>query len=323
MHPRLALTLAAAIVPIFLVPAGAQDRGSGAGEIQVLPVQGNVYVLAGAGANITVQVGDQGVWLVDSGSAEFSEKVLAAIRTLSKKPIRFLANTGIDPDHVGGNEKISGAGIYILGALFQSNAVDLPPGARIIAHENAFNRMSGLTGGKAPWPSDALPMDNFPGDLKKMYFNDEGIEIMHIGNAHSDSDSMVFFRRSDVVSAGDIFSTLSYPVIDLEKGGGIQGIIDGLNRLLEITIAKQEVEGGTYVIPGHGRISDQFDVLEYRDMVTILRDRIQVMIKKGSTLEQVQASRPTEDYDARYGTTSSWTPNMFVEAVYKSLAGRK
>ena len=310
---------------IFLQPAGAQqNRGSDNAELQVLPVQGNVHMIVGAGANVTVQVGEQGVVLVDTGSAQLSGKTLAAIRTLSKRPIRYIVNTTIDPDHTGGNASLSQAGITVLGVLFQSNVVDALPGAIIVGHENAYNRMSGLTGSQTPAPAVALPQDNYSGDLKKLYFNDEGIEIIHIGGAHTDADSMVFFRRSDVVSAGDYFSTTSYPVIDLAKGGGIQGILGGLNSLLNITIAKQEVEGGTYVIPGHGRISDQFDVVEYRDLVTIIRDRIQVLIKKGLTLEQIKATRPTEDYDARYGATSGpWTTDMFVEAVYQSLLGKK
>ena len=292
------------------------------GEIQVLQVQGNVYLLAGAGGNVTVQIGDQGVFLVDTGSAKQSAKVLAAIRKLSGRPIRYIVNTGIDADHTAGNELLNSAGMTVFGVLFQSNKLDAAPNAVVIAHENAFNRMSGLTGGKSA-PSDALPMDVYPGNLKKLFFNEEGIEIIHVASAHTDGDSMVYFRRSDVLSTGDIFSTTTYPVIDLANGGSIQGIIDGLNRILEITISTQRVEGGTYVIPGHGRICDQFDVLEYRDMVTIVRDRIQALLKKGMSLEQIKATRPTEEYDDRYGSASGpWTTDMFVEAVYKSLVAK-
>ena len=184
--------------------------------------------------------------------------------------------------------------------------------------------MNGMTGGKSSWPSGAWPTDPYSGSPKKLYSNDEGIEIIHVPAAHTDGDSIVFFRRSDVVSAGDIFVTTGYPVIDLQKGGSIQGIIDGLNRILDLTIAKQEVEGGTYVIPGHGRLCDQFDVLEYRDMVTIIRDRVQDMIKKNKTLEEIKTAHPTEDYDARYGAkTGPWTTDMFIEAVYKSLLATK
>ncbi len=291
--------------------------------IQVLPVQGNVYLIAGAGGNITAQVGPQGVLLVDSGGAQFSDQVLAAIRKLSDKPLRVIVNTSIDPDHVGGNEVVAKAGMTVLGAVVGYNSQDIQRGAQILAHENVFNRMNGTVGGK-PWPQAAWPSDPYSSSPKKLFSNEEGVEIIHLPAAHTDGDSIVFFRRSDVVSAGDIFVTTGYPVIDLDRGGSIQGVIDGLNFILDLTIAKQESEGGTYVIPGHGRICDQFDVLEYRDMVTIIRDRIQDMIKKNKTLEEIKASRPTEDYDARYGAgTGGWTTDRFIEAVYRSLAVKK
>ena len=281
-------------------------------------------MIPGSGGNITVQVGQEGALLVDTGNGQLTDKIIAAIRKISNKPIRVIINTNVDADHVGGNESISKAGISVIGGVVAYSSQDIQPGSPILAHENAFNRMNGVTGGKPSWPSGAWPTDPYSTSPKKLYSNDEGIEIIHVPAAHTDGDSIVFFRRSDVVSAGDIFVTTSYPVIDIQRGGSIQGIIDGLNRILDLTIAKQEVEGGTYVIPGHGRICDQFDVLEYRDMVTIVRDRIQDMIKKNKTLEEIKAARPTEDYDARYGASSgSWTTDMFVETVYKSLRSAK
>jgi cyclase len=301
-----------------------QNQNSDNAEVQVLPVQGSVYMVAGSGANITLQVGQQGVLLVDTGNVQLSDKVIAAIRKLSDKPIRVIINTNVDPDHVGGNENIGKAGLTVMGGVVSYSAQDIQRGAQILAHENTFNRMNGMTGGKSSWPSGAWPTDPYSGSPKKVYSNDEGIEIIHVPEAHTDGDSIVFFRRSDVVSAGDIFVTTGYPVIDLQRGGSIQGIIDGLNRILDLTIAKQEVEGGTYVIPGHGRLCDQFDVLEYRDMVTIIRDRVQDMIKKNKTLEEIKAAHPTEDYDARYGAnTGPWTTDMFIEAIYKSLLATK
>ena len=297
-----------------------QDQSPDSADIQVLPVQGNIYLIAGAGGNITMQVGQQGVLLVDTGSAPLSGKVLSTIRKLSRGPIRVIINTSSDPDHVGGNEAIGKAGMTVMGAVVGYSAQDVQKGAQILSHENLFNRMNGTIGGKSSWPSDAWPNDPYSISPKKLFSNEEGVEIIHVPAAHTDGDSIVFFRRSDVVTAGDIFVTTGYPVIDLQKGGSIQGVLDGLNRILDLTIAKQESEGGTYVIPGHGRICDQFDVLEYRDMVTIVRDRVQAMIKKNKTLEQIRASRPTEDYDARYGASSGpWTTDMFIEAVYKSL----
>ncbi len=322
--PMLAIAALMGTTVLAEVALAQQTQTADSGEIYVLPVQGKVSMLVGAGANITLQVGPEGVLLVDTGNGKLSDKVLAAIRKLTDKPIRVIIDTSADPDQVGGNESIANAGITVIGSVVGYSSGDVQHGATIMAHENTFNRMNGTIHGEPAWPSGAWPTDPYSVGPKKLFSNDEGIEIIHLPAAHTDGDSIVFFRRSDVISAGDIFVTTSYPVIDLKRGGSIQGIIDGLNRILDMTIAEQEVEGGTYVIPGHGRICDQFDVLEYRDMVVIVRDRIQDLIKKNKTLEEIKATRPTEDYDARYGaTTGPWTTDMFVEAVYKSLQTAK
>jgi len=290
-------------------------------EVHVLPVQGTVYMLVGAGANITVQAGSDGVLLVDTSYERMSDKVIAAVRKLSDKPIRYIVNTHADADHVGGNAAISAVGATIAGGNMGTSVNN---GAAILAHENVLKRMSAPTGQQAPTPSAAWPTDTYFTKKKELFFNGEPIEILHQPSAHTDGDSIVFFRHSDVISAGDLFLTTTYPVVDLERGGNIQGIIDALNRILDIAIPKDKQEGGTYVIPGHGRLCDEADVLEYRDMVTIIRDRIRDMVKKGMTLEQVKAARPTLDYDGRYGAkTGAWTTDMFIEAVYRSLAGKK
>jgi glyoxylase-like metal-dependent hydrolase (beta-lactamase superfamily II) len=295
---------------------------SSAQDIEVLPVQGNVYMLAGAGGNITLQVGKSGVLMVDTASAPMSGKVLAAIAKLSEKPLRYIVNTAVDADHTGGNESLA----KVFGSATEVSVVNTPGGSAtqtvaILAHQKVLDRMSAPDGARAPWPTTAWPTDTFLGEEKELYFNGEGIQILHQPVAHTDGDSIVYFRRSDVISAGDIFVTTGYPVIDLAKGGSLQGVIAGLNRILDLAIPAHHEEGGTYVIPGHGRICDEFDVLEYRDMITIIRDRIQAMIKKGMTLEQVKAARPSRDYDPQYGATSgAWTTDMFVEAAYKSLA---
>jgi glyoxylase-like metal-dependent hydrolase (beta-lactamase superfamily II) len=281
-------------------------------EVHILPVQGNVYMLVGAGGNITVQVGSDGVLVVDTQYAPLSSKILEAIRTLSKGPIRYIVNTTYDADHTGGNEPIRRAGSTIAGGNVAGDIQDAAEGAQIIAHDNVIQRMS-----KAP--SFGQPTSTFVGDQKKLFFNGEGIEIIHQPSAHTDGDSMVFFRRSDVITTGDIFTTSSYPVIDLAAGGSIQGVIDGLNRLVDMIIPVYGQEGGTLVIPGHGRLSDMGDVINCREMTIIIRDRVQDMIKKGMTLEQVKAARPTRDYDPLYGSVPGWTTDMFVEAVYKSL----
>lgn len=290
-------------------------------EIHTLPVQGNVYMLVGAGGNITLQAGKDGVLLVDTEYAPLADKIMAAVRKISNGPLRYIIDTHVHRDHTGGNEKLGMMGSTIAGGNFAGNIKDAGVGASIIAHENVLDRMSAE---KPPLPFGMLPTDTYFTAEKNLYFNGEAVRIIHIPNAHTDGDSLVFFRRSDVLSAGDIFTPGTYPIIDLARGGNVQGIIAGLNRIIEITVPADKQEGGTYVIPGHGRLCDQADVVEYRDMVTIIRDRIQDSIKKGMTLEQVKASKPTRDYDPLYGsTTGFWTTDMFVEAVYRSLAPKK
>jgi cyclase len=300
-----------------VAPMSAQNAGGAAG-IHTLHVQGDVYMMVGAGGNITLQIGDDGVLLVDTGNGQSASDVVKAVRALTDKPIRYIINTSADPDHVGGNDAIGKLGSTIAGGNVGAGA---GVGAGIIAHENVLNRMSAPTGQQASSPSAAWPTDTYFTRKKELFFNGEAIEIIHQTSAHTDGDSIVFFRRSDVVSAGDLFLTTTFPVIDLQRGGSIHGIVEALNRILDITIPKDKQEGGTYVIPGHGRLCDEADVLEYRDMVTIIRDRIQDMVTRGMTMEQVDAARPTLDYDGRYGaTTGSWTTGMFVEAVYRNLS---
>jgi cyclase len=298
----------------------AYSQSPDGAELHTLLVQGNVYAIVGAGGNITVQVGPDGVLLVDTGLAQNASKVLAEIRKLSRGPIRYIINTHVHPDHVGGNEVIGPAGSAIAGGNFAGDIADAGVGANIIAHQNVLNRMSAPTGNKAPYPPKAWPNDTYFTKEKKMFFNGEAVQVMHIAAAHTDGDSLVFFRRSDVISAGDLFVSNGYPIIDLERGGNIQGVIEALNRLVDVSVPADKQEGGTYIIPGHGRICDQADVVEYRDMVTIIRDRIQDLVKKGMTLDQVRAANPTLDYDAVFGaSTGFWTTDKFIEAVYKSL----
>jgi len=297
-------------------------------EVHVLKIQGNVYMLVGAGGNIAVQVGNDGVLMVDTGLGQMTDQVLATVKQLAKpitnKPLRFIINTHVHPDHTGGNQKARAAGTTITGGNVAGNIQDATEGAAIFAHENVMKRMSAPTGAQAPTPSGGWPTDTYFGDTQELFFNGEAIQMFHPKSAHTDGDSIVFFRRSDVVLTGDIFTTTNYPVIDLQNGGSINGLIDALNLILDITIPAEKQEGGTMVVPGHGRLCDEADVVEYRDMVTIIRDRIQDMIKKGMTLEQVKAAKPTRDYDPLYGsTTGFWTTDMFVEAVYKSLTAKK
>jgi cyclase len=289
-------------------------------EIHVLPVQGNISMLVGPGGNITVQAGKDGVFLVDTMYGAVADKVVAAIRTISKGPIRYIVDTHVHADHTDGNERLRKAGSTISGGNVSADIKDSAEGAQIIAHQNVLNRMSAPSGTQQASPSAAWPTDTFLGDEKDVFFNDEGVQVIHIPAAHTDGDSIVFFRRSDVISTGDLFTTTNYPIIDLDRGGSIQGFIAGLQKIVDMIIPVYGQEGGTMVVPGHGRLCDLGDVIEYREMTIIIRDRIQDLVSKGMTLEQVKAAKPTLDYDPLYGAaTGFWTTDKFVEAVYKSL----
>jgi len=290
-------------------------------EIQVAKVQGNVFLLVGDGANILVQTGEEGVLMVDAGRQGISAKMLAALHQLSERPVRWILNTGSDADHVGGNEAVSNT----YGASRHVDLVNTPFSTavntvEIVGSDAVLSRMSAKEGTRPAYPSEAWPTETYAGDTDEVFFNGEAVEMFHSPAAHTDGDSLVFFRRSDVIATGDLFDTDHYPVIDLAHGGTLQGIIEGLNRVIDLAIPAYSEEGGTMVIPGHGRICDEIDVVEYRDMLTIIRDRLRAMIKKGMTLEQVKAARPTLDYDPLFGETRGpWTTDMFVEAAYQSL----
>ena len=288
------------------VPSLTED-----GEIHVLPVQGNVYMLFGGGGNTTVQIGKDGVLVVDTKKTDQAEKLIAAIRKITDKPIRYVLNTSADADLTGGNEKVADAGRTITGGNVAGYNAGFP--ATMVAHEKVAARMR-----EAGAPPGSWPMDTYFVESKDLFVNGEAVQMFHQPAAHSDGDSLVFFRRSDVVSTGDIFVPDRYPVIDVARGGSINGLVNALNRILDITVPADKQEGGTMVIPGHGRLCDEADVVEYRDMTTIVRDRIQDMVKKGMTLEQVKAARPTQDYDPLYGPSDA-----FVESAYRSLAATK
>jgi glyoxylase-like metal-dependent hydrolase (beta-lactamase superfamily II) len=179
--------------------------------------------------------------------------------------------------------------------------------------------MSAPTGSTSPVPTAAWPTETFAGKEYRLY-NDEPVIVLHQPNAHSDGDTLIFFQSSNVVAAGDVYSTVTYPVIDRQRGGTINGTIAALNNLIDLCTPKHTQEGGTYVIPGRGRISDVGDVVEYRDMVTIIRDRVADGVKRGLTLDQVKAEQPSYEYDRRYGApTDYWTKDQFIEAVYLDL----
>jgi len=314
--------------PVALVPLTPPPPPIVVDGVEVLPVQGKVHVIVGAGGNVSAQVGDEGVLVVDSGAVGQSEKILTAITRLTARPVRFLINTNDDADHIAGNGAIvkahGGTRGPRPGGAGGGNQRGPNAGVMTIAHENAYNRMSTGRPGVPALTGDGLPESTFFTPKKDFFSNGEAIQLLAQPRAHTDGDVMVFFRSSDVLSTGDVFVTTSYPVIDASRGGSVQGVIDALNTILDITVPERNQMGGTRVIPGHGRICNEADVVDYRDMVTIIRDRVRDMAGKGMTLPQIRAARPSLEYDGIYGaTTGPWTTDMFLEAVYRGVTERK
>ncbi|HET9834119.1 MAG TPA: MBL fold metallo-hydrolase, partial [Vicinamibacterales bacterium] len=244
-----------------------------ANSIRVLKVRNNVSMLQTPGGNITVLAFPEGVTLVDSGAADTAEQVLAAIRTLSKQPIRYVINTTFDAGHIGGNEKLGSIGSQITGGNVAGQVGT--DGAEIIAHENVLERMSARTN-KPAYAARAMPQTTYHIDSIKLstLYHGDGIQVFHVPHAHTDGDSLVYFRHNDVLATGDVFTTTAYPVVDVERGGSINGVIDALNKILDIAFPEFRLEGGTLIVPGHGRLCDSADVAYYRDLVTIIRDRV-------------------------------------------------
>lgn len=307
-------------------------------RLEVLQVRPNFYMIVGAGANIAAQIGPNGVVLVNAGTAQASADVIAAVAKLTAEPIRYIIDTSADPDVVGGNANLAKAGRNITSFAAGSNRTTAGGldfnAARVLSQENVLARMSlAGPGGTSPFPTDTWPSETFSERRRTMYFNDEGIEILNQPAAHTDADTIVFFRKSDVIVAGNIIDADRFPVIDLARGGSVKGEIDALNRIIEMAIppgpfvglpsgpnATARLQGGTDVLPGHGRIFRQIDVVNYRDMLVIVSDIVQDMITRKMTLDQIKAADPAKPFKARYGTSSGpWTTNDFVEAVYKSL----
>jgi len=292
------------------------------GDVNVLHVQGNVYLLHTPAANMTVQAADDGILIVDTLSAELTDRIYTAIAPLSAKPIQNIVNTHAHVSHTGGNAGLAAHGRSVFGGNV-AGVVDsqvLDSSARIIAHENVLLTMSAEDPARdfEDWPTDV-----FYTDRKELFFNGEGVQIFHQPAAHTNGDSIVYFRRSDVISTGEIFNSHEFPVIDLDAGGSVQGVIDALNTILDLALPALLQEGGTMIIPGRGRLCDEADVLEYRDMVVIVRDRIQDAVDKGLSLRQVQAARPTLGYDWQYGRANDdWTGEDFVAAIYRDLSPR-
>ena len=322
MRPRLPYFALMLLLAAPMVHAQANRGAAGDNEVHVLPVQGNISMLVAGGSNITVQTGDDGVLIVDAGNAAMSEKVLAAIHNISNGPLIYLVNTDENPEHTGGNAKIALTGTPVGFHNLTGPGRGDAQGAFIIAYQTTFERMTAPTSSQAPVSEDAWPNDTYSIPVKNLYFNGEPLQIMH-QRANTDGNSIVLFRRSDVISAGDILDFTEYPIIDLKAGGSIQAEKEALDRLIEMAVVRSHSEGGTMIIPGRGRLADQADVVVYDQMVTVISDRIRNMISQGMTLQQVKDAKPTLDWDPLYGkTTGSWTTDMFVEAAYRSLSAK-
>lgn len=309
---NLFVALIQSVCVAFLCAAQAHAQRSDA-ELNLLPVQGNVYMMhGGREGNLAVQIGIDGIMVVNAMRRGMAEAIAAKLTELTPKPIRYIINTGPGLHNTGGNAELAALGMF--GAT-----PDLAPGqtagATIVAHENLMIRLSDASRQQRnPYPVSGVPKDAYYLAFKDIYFNGEPVFVYHAPNAHSDGDSIVLFRRSDVIAVGDLFTVGEYPVIDIEKGGSVRGLIRALNRVLDLAVPERLQDGGTRIIPGRGRLCNEADVVEYRNMIAIVTDRILDMIDGGMTLAEVQDAAPTRDYDLEYGPGAE-----FIEAVYHSL----
>ena len=345
VHPlfrsvRVGTLAIAAFCGIALFAAGVVARAQGGvAGLEILQLRPNFYVLVGAGANIAAQIGRNGVLLVNAGTTAASADVIAAVKKLSSEPVRYIIDTSADPDVVGGNDQLARAGRKITSFAVGPNRMSIAGTdvdiASVFSHESVLTRMSRPAAGsqESPVGNELWPTETFAEPRRTMYFNGEGIEILHLPGGHTDTDTIVFFRKSDVIVAGNIIDMERFPVIDIARGGSVHGEIAALNRIIEMAIppvpfvgfprgakATDPLEGGTEIVTGHGRVSRQIDVVNYRDMIVVVRDIVEDMIKKKMTLEQIKAADPAKPFRSQYGATSGpWTTNDFVEAVYRSL----
>jgi cyclase len=307
---------ARASLGVALAALAAALAGSGAhAELRTTHVAGNVYLISGAGGNVAVSVGASGVLTVGAGNAASAELLLAEIRKTSKGALRYVIDTSVAPEHIGGNETLRNAGATFTGGnATVVGGVDV--GAAIVAHEAALLRMSA----SEDTPVDAQPTETFYVSKYDLYFNGEPVVLMHQPGAIDDTNVAVHFRRSDVIVTGDIFRLDGYPVIDVANGGSIDGVLAALNSFIDLAVSDTLSEGGTLLIPGHGRICDEGDLVRYRDMLTIIRDRVAALKATGQTIAQVKGAKPTLDYDSRWGTApGAATADQLVEAVYASV----
>lgn len=281
-------------------PSLAHQHDSKKVEIQTVPVNDGIYMLVGEGGNIGVSAGEDGVFMVDDQVAPLTGKIKAAIANITDQPIRFLLNTHWHIDHTGGNENLGKEGVVIF------------------AHDNVRERMStdqftAAFQRKVPAsPKVALPVITF-NDTSTFHLNGQTIQAIHVEAAHSDGDSIIYFKEADVIHTGDVYFSSSYPFIDGSSNGSIEGMIKGVDKILALATET------TKIIPGHGVLSNRQEVEAYRQMLVDVRDRTQAAINKGTSLEDFLASKPTADYDETWGK-GFLSGEKFLTNVYKVMA---
>ena len=294
------------------------------GEIHLLHVRGQVWLLTGepGQSNVLVQIGEQGVLVVDTGTKAMAPKLLAQIKRLAEehagehKEIRKIINTNGRLDHVGGNETIAKAGSQIIsGEERAQQAAFVAPSAEVVAHENVLRRMVADSAFRGLEPTDPQSFD-----VDNSRFNGEAVQSYHPVSGNTDSQLVVLFRGSDVIAAGDVVDMNTYPIIDVKAGGSIDGELVAINKVIGMAAPGAQAEGGTVIVPGHGRMCDQADVALYRNMLTIIRNTVQYYKNQGKTLQQVLDLKPSAGYDQRWGgPRGSSATRDFITAVYETL----
>ena len=304
----------------------------GDGQIHPLHAQGQIWLMAGepGQSNVAVQVGTQGVLVVDTGTQPMAGKLLEQIQQLARqhggdqRAIRYVVDTDGLPDHIGGNQVIREGGSTVVAGNVQFDNPGLTPGATVMANQNMLMRLVAENAAGKPDSAQGLwPTDTQDFDLYNTYFDGEAVQLVHPHMANTDGNLMVTFRRSDVIAAGDVVDMVTYPIIDVARGGTIDGELVALNKVIEMAVSADKQEGGTLVIPGHGRMCDQSDVVHYKNTITIIRNRVQYYKNQGKSVQQVLAAKPSGDFDQRWGANSGpWTTRQFIEAVYETLPAK-
>jgi len=295
---RIIIVTFAVLLGVSAVTAQQVPGGTAGGPLTVTPVQGNVYMISGAGPNLTVQIGRFGPVVVDTPDPSLVPQWLAEIRKLSPHSIRTLLHTTGTPDHFSGD-------VALLAASHVSEAM---------LDNNLYNRLLGAATGPSPFPESTVTYSVPEVDS----YNSEAIVIYQVPAAITDSDSIVFFRKSDAISTGAIYTPGQYPLIDIQRGGSIEGLIEAVYKVLEIAVPENLGDGGTVIIPGRGRLAEESDLGEYRNMLVIVKERVRNLRNKGMTLEQIKASQPSLDYDTEYHATRP-EADRFVESIYRTL----